>query len=393
MKLRPTGPTFGLTLRGMLVITALLAIGMALVGIKVKRARDQQAIADEIVWSGGSLQRQSYGMAASMTDRTWFERLLDLDLEAQIVQVSLVGPLLKNADIERLAGLPELKHLHIGQSDLDGTSLAALERLPNLTTLDLRFVALTDEGITAISRLPAVAHLSINVLGNGLGNTLPPARLTDTSLVPLKNIKSLRHLFLNDAFTDAQLRALNGMAQVEDLQLSVTGLTDAGVATMLNGMVGLRSLTIYNASISGSGLAKLRDCPRLTTLQFNECALTDEALENISQLTQLIFLHIEQTFGPWGITDRGLRNIGNLSRINRLILRGVDLSDDGLQRLAGLSQLEQLEIYGPNAGFSTEGLAHLKSLTNLKSVKIHGQSISATLQDIQRAVPGIAVQP
>ena len=54
----------GLTLRGILVITTLLAVGIArLVGTKVKRARDEKAIASAILAAGGSVRYVHHGNA------------------------------------------------------------------------------------------------------------------------------------------------------------------------------------------------------------------------------------------------------------------------------------------------------------------------------------------
>jgi len=65
MDLRLKGPIFGLTLCGMLFITALLAIGFAFVGTKVQRALDQQHFADSIVRRGGMVTKKFYGLEAT----------------------------------------------------------------------------------------------------------------------------------------------------------------------------------------------------------------------------------------------------------------------------------------------------------------------------------------
>jgi hypothetical protein len=400
MKLRPTGPTFGLTLRGMLIITALLAVGMAFVGTKVNRARNEQAIALEIGKPYGTVIRQYYGTNVSHVERTWFERLIDLDLEARITQVYLNGPAVTDADIERLAALTDLQHIGLMNSRLDGTSLAALERLPNLTSLDLHNVALRGPGLAAISQLPVLRNLSIDYLGIGLPPPFPgesAAQLEPDELLPLKKLKSLQQLSLGAAgFSDFQYHELRGMDQLEDLQLSsATFLTDDGLVEMLTGMTGLRSLTITDASITGPGLTRLRDCPQLATLRLG-CGLTEEGLKNIAQARQLLYLELGSKFGPTSsFTNQGVLYIASLPHLTRLTLHGTAFDDETLHQLAGLTSLVDLTLYAPTTAFTDQGLEHLKSLKNLKYVTLQGATSfsKAALDDLQRAIPGVTVQP
>jgi hypothetical protein len=378
----------------MLVITALLAVGMAFVGTKVNRARNEQAIANEITRSGGSFQRQSYGMAASTTDRTWFERWLDLDLEARIVQVSLGGWEVTDADVQRLAGLSDLAHLSLTSCNLDGTSLAALEGLPHLTAIAVSGSALTDEGIAALGRLPAVERLSIDAHGGRAGFAL---RLTDAGLAQLKHLKSLRHLALGTSqFTDDRLRALSGLAQIEVLVLSRTGLTDAGLPEMLDGLTGLRSLNIQNAMVTGPGLAKLRDCPRLLSLRLS-CPLTDDSLTYLANVRQLAQLDIGGASGLM-LTDKGLAHLEQLTNLTQLSLNGSRFGDAGLQHLSRLTALVDVQLEPAKAEFTYQGLKYLESLTNLKTLRLTtGAGVPVKLSptaiyDLQRAVPGLIVQ-
>jgi internalin A len=395
MKLRPTGPTFGLTLRGMLVITALLAVGMAFVGTKVKHARDEQAIADQILRSGGSVYRQYYGMPATLVDRTWFERLIDLDLETQIVQVRLNGPAVTDALLTQLAGLRSLKYLSLENLDVDGTGLAALQQLPELTDLEVANCAISDEWLATVARLPVLQRLSIDYSWSPPASTAPTrTQLTDSGLTALHQLKSLKRLSLGTAkFDDVRLRALSGLAQLEGLDLLRTGITDDGLPSMLEGMTGLRWLSVYDAQISGPGLEKLRDCPRLLSLRL-QCPLTDDGLASLAEVPQLEYLQVNRATGLV-ITDRGLAHLGKLTNLTQLVINGSQFGDDGLRQLAGLTSLTDLRLNASQASFTDDGLAHLKGLTNLKTLTLQGASAfsPAALDDLQRAVPGIVVQP
>ena len=400
MKLWPTGPKFGLTLRGMLLIMALLAVGMALVGTKVRRAREERSIARATQASGGWVQYEYGGLHAASfsTDRTWFERLTDLDLEARVEYVDLRGPQVTDADVARLAGLAELRGLGLHDLAIDGAALAALDGLPKLAHLDVWNCALSDEGIEAIARLPALESLAID---KGVRPSPSRMRLSETGLAALRQARSLKRLSLWGAhFTDARLRELSGLAQVEGLELWDTGLTDDGLEAMLDGMTGLRSLLIYHAPISGRGLAKLRDCPRLLSVRL-DCPITDEGLASLAEVQQLGFLQMSSSRTPTiAITDDGLRHLAKLVNLTQLHLHGSQFNDESVRRFAALPALTELGLYGATGTFTDQALAHLKSAKNLKSVSLTDaaspaglrQFSPAAIEDLQRAVPGVVVR-
>jgi hypothetical protein len=400
MNLRPTGPLLSLTLRGMLVITALVAIGTAFVGTKVRRARDERQIAAEILRSGGSFFREIYGVdpGPSGVERTWFERLIDLDLEARIVHVRLAGPEVKDATLAQLAGLTELRQLDLENLAIDGTGLAALARLPKLTHIDIRNCALSDDGVAAIAQLPAIESLSIDrsIKTGSMFSASPTPQVSGASLGPLTGLKSLKHLTLGSpCFTDDNLRPLAGAGQIEELVLRGTDVTDDGLTAMLDRMTGLRSVAIYNALITGPGLAKLRDCPRLLELRV-QGPLDDAGLAHLAEVTQLGLLQIAGASGL-AITDEGLAHLGKLTNLTRLSLTGSRFGDEGLRHLAGLTSLAELQLYPAVADFTDEGLAHLESLVNLRSLCLSQRNKTvkfspAAIEKLQRAVPGVTVQ-
>ena len=374
MDLRPKGPIFGLTLKGMLIITALLAVGMALVGTKVKRARDEEAIARDIVRVGGSVQRQHYGvaMASAGTERTWFERLVDLDVEARITGISLHGPNVTDALIARLAGLEDLQSVVIINTRVDGSGFAALARLPKLTSLALREnPAITDEGLAAICTLPNVEDCIIS----------------DVDLAPIGRLRSLKRLELREELiTDASLRALKLPLSVEQLSVSHAQISDDGLAVLVVSAPGLRTLSISECPISGRGLAALKGCSRLKTLQVFHCPLTDEGVAGLAQMQQLESLRI---VGP--LSDGVLRHIGHLTGLTNLEINGADVIDEGLRNFTGLGSLTHL-IFKTSGSFTDAGLEHLRGLKNLTWVNLSPNTFSEDgVNRLEKAVPGVYV--
>ena len=68
-------------------------------------------------------------------------------------------------------------------------------------------------------------------------------------------------------------------------------------------------------------------------------------------------------------TDRELERIGHLKHLQRLDLWRCDISDDGLQHLAGLSELREIAL-GLSPGVTDAGLAVLRRMRKLTSVSI-----------------------
>jgi internalin A len=395
MRFKPTGPMFGLTLRGMLFITALLAIGMAFVGTKVKRARDERQIADDIVRLGGSVFRTVYGMDArtGAVDRTWFERLINLDLEARIVSVRLHGPEVTDARLAQLAGLGHLVNLDLWDTPIDGTGLAALAHLPTLMGIELHnngVCNLSDEGLAALATLPPVYQLSIEV--NATAATAataagPPSQITDAGWAAIGRMESLRILELRgQRVTDASLRQLKGLQQ---LRLLNTRISDAGLEAIAKALPRLIYLSIHGGSISGSGLAHLRRCQQLTQLQISGCPLTDAGIASISELQQLQSLQLE---AGTTMTADGLRPIAALPNLTDLTLSGLNFADEATAPLAQLTSLNQLNLQSLKGPFTDRALPPLRSLKSLRQLDLSPSQTSAGgLRDLQKALPDLTI--
>ncbi len=87
--------------------------------------------------------------------------------------------------------------------------------------------------------------------------------------------------------------------------------------------------------------------------------LSDAGLKKVAGFTQLAMLELSYT----SVTDEGLKNLAPLQQLRALQLNGTDLTDSGLKNLAPLSQLTWLSVRCGDEGL--KNLAPLKQLTHL----------------------------
>ncbi|MFN7647804.1 MAG: hypothetical protein ACK5UT_09830 [Acidobacteriota bacterium] len=153
-----------------------------------------------------------------------------------------------SAGLAALARLPRLEHLDLAATDIDDAALPHLQPLAQLTFLRLRETRITDKGLASLSSLSRLQTLD-------LGRT----RLTNTGLAHLARLGRLTHLNLEYAdIDDAGLALLTpALAALRDLNLDSTNITDAA-APALARLAALESLNLYHTVLSSAALDQLK---------------------------------------------------------------------------------------------------------------------------------------
>ncbi len=102
----------------------------------------------------------------------------------------------------------------------------------------------------------------------------------------------------------------------------------------------IRSLTIANTSIDDKGLGLLATAERLEELHISSQLMTDTSMSVFCELPRLRSLFLDDV--P-NVTDAGIANIKKLNNLIELLLRGTQLSNEGLDSILHLSNLSVLE--------------------------------------------------
>ncbi len=209
--------------------------------------------------------------------------------------------------------------------------------------------------------------------------------------------------------TDAGLKELARIEGLESLDLDETAVTDDGLK-ILAGMR-LRRLTVPTEARTDVGLKHcLAALHSPLQLRLSGWQVTDKGLKEVLPLKRLERLDLECT----GISDAGLKELRALNRLRSLDLRGTLVTDDGLKELAGM-RLTELKIPGEaqtDVGLehylaalespthlvlkdwkvTDEGLKGLARIKQLRSLNLsYTQVTDAGVKRLLQALPGLKV--
>ncbi len=372
-------------------------------------------------------------------------------------ELDLGGKYISDAGLVHLAKLPSLRYLMLYGENFSDAGLAHLKNIPSLQILNLAHLPITDEGLQHLSgqtslenlslyntevtdrglvylkSMPSLKKLSINKRGkkgqitdagmvhlaqvNSLEHLELPGGITDKGTAYIAKLKNLKYLW-GGGDTDIALRHLSKLRALEYLGIGGKGLTDAGMDEITK-LTNLRELHLTADTITNEGLAKLKTlkslerlslmCKNITMSGVSELnalsnltylaahiVVQDNSGLDISGLTKLENLTISTPLGSgttirdedlaclanlknlkWlqgvvGVSDAGMMHLAGLTNMERLNVSGSDLTDKGLSYLAGMKKLNHLTVSDGN--FTEKGLRHLEDLKALGFLRITSQN-------------------
>lgn len=280
-----------------------------------------------------------------------------------------------------VATLTTLKRLYFKGNEVTDQGLTTLAKLKNLEELEIGGNKMGDQALAPLAGLPRLHYL-----------LLWSNAFTDKALEPLKSIPDLRTLvlFKTERITDAGLAEVAQVPTLQRLSLPwMKQIGDQGVAHIAK-LSDLRMLDITHTTATDKGIAELKNLHKLEFLsmraQANEpvvaavlenqphlrnftCGGTsssdysDDLVERIARLTELE----ELVIGGKHITDKGIARLADCRKLRHLTLFECPFTDKGLAELGRLDALERLEIF--NAKLTTSGLSSLNKLTRLENLR------------------------
>jgi internalin A len=331
-----------------------------------------------------------------------FQRLRELDLEpcatiltdelkylqdCRRLQVLRLPHADSNGDaltLECIRDLPELRVLDLSEAMLSAEQLSCFKFVPQLCVLRLAKVSLGDEGLRRLRFLKQLEELDLRETG-----------VVGPGLTALKGMTSLRTLDLHGtAVGGADLANLKDLTLLEDLDLSETHVQDEDMAS-LAGLTNLTRLNLMETDVRGPGLRRLRGLKRLSVrivlngddlenldgtpsiaaLQLNLHKLSTDCLDQFSLHPEIADLYLKGSYfdDESPIDDERIENVAKLTRLRKLDLFNVHISDAGMSRLANLTELKELSL-----GFSAiqgSGLAVLSKLPRLEVLTLANLSL------------------
>lgn len=292
----------------------------------------------------------------------------------------------------RLAWIAIAATASLGAADLtswitEAGGAVTRDRTGQIVAVDLRASWITDSDIAELARLPNLAHLDLSL-----------TRISDHGLDQLRNAPAITdlNLYSDELITDAGLSALKSWKHLKRLSVRGTKITDTTLQH-LSGITSLEFLDAGCAQITDVGLELLTPLTNLKELAIGGNKLTDAGLQSLRQLPGLIYLDlsgVERTdSGLWSVslTEPGLDAIATLGNLRHLRLNGTLVSSRGIERLAGLSKIEWLDLEGcPRIGDDVAPL--LASFRNLQRVDLAGTQVTDKgIAALRRANPNCKI--
>jgi len=226
--------------------------------------------------------------------------------------------------------------------------------------------------------------------------------LTEAGAARLGKLRGLRELILRDTQVDLLLRHLTGLTKLQGLDIepassSKSAISDKGLMHLAD-LSGLKWLSLKLNLIRDAVIAGLEGVKSLEFLNLRGTLISHAGLRYLGGLQQLKGLDVSGNWIvmrgmsdiPSLITDDGLAQLSQLTRLEQLDLSVTDITDAGLVHLTALTKLKYLglaytKIQGP-------GLASLSALKELRILDLEGLEVGRHVSKLERAIPNLAIE-
>lgn len=284
--------------------------------------------------------------------------------------------------LHHLPDMPRVRHLQAAYANLNDDDLKVIGKMSHLENADLSHNAYGDQGLEHLSQLKNVTKLEIrhtNGTAEGMRHLaqmplekieLPVVRekIDDGWLEAMKDFDSLKHIAPADAGFISLFHNLAG-----------TKITDEGLKYLPGHVIGL---DLSGTAITDVGLEHLPaiGAETLERLHLSETAITGSGFSHLTKLADLRDLRLE---GCRRLKPQTLDTLGEVPKLNRLILKGAKINGEHLEHL----RLPQ-GFYSLNLQRTRLTDAEMKklSLKNLQSIILRGTCVTdQTVADLKFA--------
>ena len=188
--------------------------------------------------------------------------------------------------------------------------LLELRHFPNLPTLNLSMLPITDDGVEALvaaGGLQRLEELDISLCNEITGKSIRSlGRLPALQLLQLcgihcaggdfagfDNLQGLRTMHI--PFTDADLDVITRLPRLQHLSLVHTEIDDDGMAALAH-CPQLKGLNLSSSWLTDDGVRQICEyCPDLKVLVLDETLITDKSLSRFDQFSGLVQVFVRDT--------------------------------------------------------------------------------------------------
>jgi internalin A len=280
-----------------------------------------------------------------------------------------------------LPKLPRLKSLAVSECPLTDVACPPIGRTGSLEEVRLIRTKVTDDGLRQLAGLAAMETLGLEgtqVTGAGFAGPgwaklreieAPNAALSDAGLEAVGKLPALAVLRVDSCnVTDAGLHHLRNTKTLAELSLAGTKVTDRGLAS-LKGLDKLRALDVSKTAVQGSALAEL-PAAAMRKLVLDSTRFDDTGAKHLARFTGLTTLSASDC----PVTDAGLIGLKELKKLTKVNLSGTKAADGVAKLLGTLPELEVATL--DRTGLTDAGLRELVRAPRLRFVEARGTKVT-----------------
>jgi len=381
------------SLRGLIVLMALVAVGMAWVSYWQHRIHRQRVAIAQVRQLQNRIEKdlgsEIYRPIELEFNKTpWWLRLGGEPTIPVTTGVNLGvyrGTRILDSDLQMLVAFPYLMKVNVENSGVGGEGLSWVRPLQRMEMLNLSRTKVTDEDLQAVGELPALRRLILDELqlnGSGITNLANNSQLELLSLcdVPLR-AEHIDHLNQLHALEELELESatlerlhLHDLKELWQAHITISAEQADLRFERLPKLESLFVLTDPNTSTQSLVLSELPALTDLTLGVFGPWpeqsggSQTRQLMQQISRLRNLRKLEIYID----DIDDIDVRQLTQLPNLTWLSIGPCNVSNEGLRSIAQIKTLTELEI--DSKSITTAGIQHLAHLPNLRSLRLKDSS-------------------
>ncbi|HEX7898393.1 MAG TPA: G protein-coupled receptor LGR4 [Planctomycetota bacterium] len=245
-------------------------------------------------------------------------------------------------------------HDHRTEDPYDAAFFEHLGHVTTLESLNIISTKFNDDWMPHIAGLTNLKTLRFT--NNG--------KLTDAGMERLAGLKNLeRFSFVGTAITGNAYAKFDGFTKLTRVSHRGSSINDEGLKQLCEHLPNLENLSLAHAKFTDAGAPHLAKLTKLKGLELGASKATPQALAGILKLP-LEYLQLGEGFE----TPECVALIKGIPTLKRLTLtNAAKFSDADLTAVAGLAQLEHLELKAP---FPDERVPLLKDFAFLKSMRL-----------------------
>ena len=246
-------------------------------------------------------------------------------------------------------------HDHRKDDPYDAVFFEHVGHLSSLESLNIIATKFNDDWMPSVARLTNLKVLRFT--NNG--------KLTDAGMAQLSGLRNLENFsFVGTQMTGKAYAQFEGFTKLTRVSHRGSSIDDEGLRQLCDHLPNLESISLAHAKFSDGGAPHLARLTKLKGLELGTSKATPQALTHIAKLP-LEYLQLGEGFES-GACIPLIKDIATLRRLT--LTNAQALSDADLQALAGLTQLDHLEV--GKMPLPDERIGVLKPFAFLKSMRL-----------------------